>query len=92
MYKEKLKKHLDTLPDGPTRNQVDAKVKASEDYVIYATEAFCGTDALHPTAKDAALYIQCDPYEEFSQESGFTRLKSTCGKCSDCRKYERPRA
>ena len=30
-YKDKLKKFLDSLPNGPTRNQRDAKEKASED-------------------------------------------------------------
>ena len=56
-YKLKLKNDLDSLPDGPTRNQRDAKEKASEDYVIYCTEAFCGNGDLHPTPRDAALSI-----------------------------------
>ena len=42
----KLKNHLDTLADVPTRNKRDAEGKPSEDYVIYATEAFCGNDDL----------------------------------------------
>ena len=46
---------------------------------------FVGTvnaDFLHPTSRDAAVSIQCDP-EEFAKEMCFTRLKCACGKCDD---------
>ena len=78
--------------DGPTRNQRDAKEKASDVYVMYATEAFFRNDDLHQATRDADLSIQCNPPEEFAQESGFTRLKYACGKCSNCPGYKRPGA
>ena len=85
-----LKKELERLPDGPTRNQSEKKDEAFGTYFLYSTEAFCGDDDLHKRAKDAALSIQCAPPFEFATEPSFRRLSCACGICNDCPNYARP--
>ena len=78
------------MPAGPTGRQIDAKWRAQQEFELFREEAFASGDQdLHPTAKAAALSIQCDPPDEFFG-TGLTRLCCAARECANCPDFKRP--
>ena len=69
--------------------KIEAKKGAQLQFDLFKEEAFVDDHDLHPTAKDAALSIQCDPPAEF-EGSGLTKLKCASSKCDLCPAFKRP--
>ena len=87
--KSQLEAEWDALPAGQTRMQIDARRKAHFKFVLFKEQAFDGDDDLHPTGKEAALCIQCDPPAAFAG-SGLTKLCCAAGNCASCPDFQRP--
>ena len=87
--KKQLKDKWEQLPVGITRQMKEAKEEALHRFILFQSEGFVGEFDLHPSAKDAALSIQCDPPEGFVG-SGLTKLCCALGRCDDCPQFARP--
>ena len=77
------------MPERTTRGQIEAKKGAQLQFDLFEEEAFVDDQDLHPTAKDAALSIQCDSPAGF-EGSGLTKLKCASSKCDLCPAFKRP--
>ena len=87
--KSQLHLKWEGLPDGRTRKERDAKQDALHKPAFFSAQAFVGDRDLHPTAREAALSIQCDSPEGF-EGSRLTKLCCAAELCVQCPDFQRP--